>query len=248
VPEPGELFYQPDLAKTLAAVAESGADAFYHGEIARSIARSVQKAGGYLDEEDLAAHESLPVEPIHTDYRGIRVYEIPPPSQGIAALEMLNVLEGFDLGALDALGAERIHLEVEAKKLAFRDLHEKVGDSEFEEIPIGELLSNEYVADLRERISFSRAGGSLEPTLGNDTTYLCAVDAEGNGCSFINSLYMGFGSGIVAEGTGVCLQNRGSSFRLSEGHPNALAPGKRPLNTISRAWRLEKTSCGPPLA
>jgi gamma-glutamyltranspeptidase / glutathione hydrolase len=232
VPEPGELFYQPDLAKTLAAVAESGADAFYHGEIARSIARSVQKAGGYLDEEDLAAHESLPVEPIHTDYRGIRVYEIPPPSQGIAALEMLNVLEGFDLGALDALGAERIHLEVEAKKLAFRDLHEKVGDSEFEEIPIGELLSNEYVADLRERISFSRAGGSLEPALGNDTTYLCAVDAEGNGCSFINSLYMGFGSGIVAEGTGVCLQNRGSSFRLSEGHPNALAPGKRPLNTI----------------
>jgi gamma-glutamyltranspeptidase/glutathione hydrolase len=232
VPEPVEIFYQPDLAKTLAAVAEGGADAFYHGEIARSIARSVQEAGGYLDEEDLAAHESLPVEPIHTDYRGIRVYEIPPPGQGIAALEMLNILEGFDLSALDALGGERIHLEVEAKKLAFRDLHQKVGDPEFEEIPTGGILSKEYAADLRECISFSRAGGSLEPVFVSDTTYLCAVDAEGNGCSFINSLYMGFGSGIVADGTGVCLQNRGSSFHLSEGHPNALAPGKRPLNTI----------------
>ena len=232
VPEPGEIFHQPDLANTLAVVAESGADAFYNGEIARSIARSVQESGGYLDEEDLAAHESLRVEPIHTDYRGIRVYEIPPSGQGIAALEMLNILEGFDLGALDALGAERIHLEVEAKKLAFRDLYEKVGDPEFEEIPIGELLSKEYAADLRERISFSRAGGSLEPVLGSDTTYLCAVDAEGNGCSFINSLYMGFGSGIVAGGTGVCLQNRGNSFRLREGHPNSLAPGKHPLHTI----------------
>jgi gamma-glutamyltranspeptidase/glutathione hydrolase len=230
-PEPGEVFLQPDLAATLSAVAEGGADAFYNGEIARSIARSVQEAGGYLSEEDLAAHESTWVEPISTDYRGVLVHEIPPPGQGIAALEMLNILEGFDLGALDPVGADRIHLEVEAKKLAFRDLHEKIGDPGFSGVPTEELLSKDYAASLRESIS-ARAAASVAPDLGGDTTYLCAVDAEGNGCSFINSLFMGFGSGIVAEGTGVCLQNRGHSFRLVEGYPNALEPGKRPLHTI----------------
>jgi gamma-glutamyltranspeptidase/glutathione hydrolase len=235
-PEPGEIFLQPDLAATLSAVAEGGADAFYDGEIARSIARSVQEAGGYLSEEDLAAHESTWVEPISTDYRGIRVCEIPPPGQGIAALEMLNILEGFDMGALNPVSADRIHLEVEAKKLAFRDLYEEIGDPEFRrhaEIPTGRLISKEYAAALREHIPPDRASEKIaEPALGEETTYLCAVDAEGNGCSFINSLYMGFGSGIVAGGTGICLQNRGNSFRLIEGHPNALEPGKRPLHTI----------------
>jgi gamma-glutamyltranspeptidase / glutathione hydrolase len=231
-PEPGEVFLQPDLARTLAAVAEDGADAFYSEEIARSIARSVQEAGGYLSEEDLAAHESTWVEPISTDYRGVRVHEIPPPGQGIAALEMLNILEGFDLGALDPVSADRIHFEVEAKKLAFEDLLEKIGDPEFVDVPTGEIISKEYAEQQRARISTERAGLSAGHALGRDTTYLCAVDAEGNGCSFINSLYMGFGSGVVAEGTGVCLQNRGNSFRLVEGHPNALEPGKRPLHTI----------------
>jgi gamma-glutamyltranspeptidase / glutathione hydrolase len=230
-PGVGEVFLQPDLARTLAAVAEGGADAFYKGEIARSIARSTQEAGGYLTEEDLAAHESTWVEPISTDYRGVMVHEIPPPGQGIAALEMLNILEGFDLGALDPVSADRIHLEVEAKKLAFRDLHEKIGDPGFSEIPTGELLGKDYAARLRGSIS-SRAAASVAPELGDDTTYLCAVDDRGNGCSFINSLYKGFGSGVVAGGTGVCLQNRGYSFRLVEGHPNALEPGKRPLHTI----------------
>jgi gamma-glutamyltranspeptidase/glutathione hydrolase len=176
------------------------------------------------------------VEPISTDYHGVRVYEIPPPGQGIAALEMLNVLEGFDLGALDPVGAERIHLEAEAKKLAYRDLYEEIGDPDFwhhAEIPTRRLISKEYAASLREHISPGLASGRIaEPALGEDTTYLCAVDAAGNGCSFINSLYKRFGSGVVAEGTGVCLQNRGHSFRLTEGHPNALAPGKRPLHTI----------------
>src|SRR5215211_2376307 len=235
-PEAGEVFQQPDLAATLSAVAEDGADAFYGGEIARSMARAAQGAGGYLSEEDLAAQESTWVEPISVDYRGVRVHEIPPPGQGVAALEMLNILEGFDLGSLDPLGADRIHLEAEAKKLAYRDLYEEIGDPEFwrqAEIPTGRLISKEYAAALRERISPDRASGRVaEPVLGEDTTYLCAVDADGNGCSFINSLYMGFGSGVVAEGTGVCLQNRGSSFRLEEDHPNALEPGKRPLHTI----------------
>lgn len=235
-PKAGEVFQQPDLAETLAAVAEGGADALYTGEIARSIARAAQEAGGYLTEEDLAAHETAWVEPISTDYRGIRVYEIPPPGQGVAALEMLNILEGFDLGSLDPLGADRIHLEVEAKKLAFRDLHEEIGDPEFwrhAEIPTARLISKEYAESLRERISPDRASGRVpEPALGEDTTYLCAVDARGNGCSFINSLFKAFGSGVVAAGTGVCLHNRGISFNLTEGHPNALRPGNRPMHTI----------------
>jgi gamma-glutamyltranspeptidase/glutathione hydrolase len=236
-PRPGEVFSQEDLASTLSAVAEGGADAFYNGTIARSIARAVQDGGGYLSEEDLAAHESTWVEPISTDYRGVRVHEIPPPGQGIAALEMLNILEGFDLGALGPLSADRVHLEVEAKKLAYRDLHAEIGDPEFWQheggIPTERLISKEYAATLRERISPDRTSGPVpEPALGEDTTYLCAVDADGNGCSFINSLYMGFGSGIVAPGTGVCLQNRGKSFSLDPGHPNSLAPGKRPLHTI----------------
>ena len=235
-PGAGEIFSQVDLAATLSAVAVGGADAFYRGEIAASIARSVQEAGGYLSEEDLAAHESTFVEPISTEYGGVRVYEIPPPGQGVAALEMLNILEGFDLASLGLSSAERIHLEVEAKKLAFEDLHDEIGDPEFwdhAEAPTERLISKDYAASLRERISRERAAEwRPEPASGGNTTYLCAVDAEGNGCSFINSLYRGFGSGIVAEGTGVCLHNRGNSFRLEPGHPNAIAPGKRPMHTI----------------
>ena len=235
-PLAGEVFAQEDLAATLSAVAEGGAGAFYNGEIAERLARSTQEAGGLLSEDDLATHETAWVEPISTDYRGVRVHQIPPPGQGVAALEMLNILEGFEMGALDALSADRIHLEVEAKKLAFRDLYEEIGDPEFwshAEIPTRRLISKEYAASLRERISPDRAAEmAAEPALGEETTYLCAVDAEGNGCSFINSLFKGFGSGIVAGGTGVCLQNRGVSFSLDPGHPNSLAPGKRPMHTI----------------
>ncbi len=235
-PAAGEIFSQPDLAGTISAVAERGADAFYRGTIAASIARSTQEAGGYLSEEDLASHESTSVEPIWTDYRGIRVYEIPPPGQGVAALEMLNILEGFDLASVGSSSADRIHLEVEAKKLAFEDLHKEIGDPglwDHAEIPAGRLISKDYAASLRERISPEHSARRVAgPTSGGDTTYLCAVDAEGNGCSFINSLYRGFGSGIVAEGTGVCLHNRGNLFRLEPGHPNTIAPGKRPLHTI----------------
>ncbi len=232
-PAAGEIFSQVDLAATISAIAERGADAFYKGEIAASIARSTQEAGGYLSEEDLAAHESTFVEPISTDYRGVRVYEIPPPGQGVAALEMLNIVEGFELASLEPSSADRIHLEVETKKLAFEDLHERIGDPAHSGIPTAELLSKDYAASLRGRISSERiTERGPESAPGQDTTYLCAVDAEGNGCSFINSLYRGFGSGIVAEGTGICLHNRGSSFRLEPGHPNAIAPGKRPMHTI----------------
>lgn len=232
-PTPGDLFFQPDLAKTLATVIEGGADAFYNGGIAASIAKSVRDDGGYMAEDDLSSHETSWVEPISTNYRGVEIFEIPPPGQGIAALEILNVLEGFDAAGFGERSAERIHHEVEAKKLAFRDLFEKIGDPEFGEVPTDELVDKEYAARLREEISSERVSvPSVGPDLGDDTTYLCAVDAEGNGCSFINSLYMGFGSGVVAEGTGLSLQNRGHSFRLVPGHPNSLEGGKRPMHTI----------------
>lgn len=232
-PGPGEIVRFPDLAATLAAVIEGGADAFYGGEVASRIVRSVVEDGGLLSEEDLATHETLWVEPISADYRGVEVHEMPPPGQGIAAIEMLNILEGFDMGGLGPASAQRVHHEVEAKKLAFRDLFEKIGDPDFSDIPTEELASKDYAAKLRREIDPSRASvPSFAPALGDDTTYLCAVDAEGNGCSFINSNYMGFGSGVVAGGTGVPLQNRGHSFRLVAGHPNELAPGKRPLHTI----------------
>ncbi len=230
-PRPGEIFRQPNLAETIAAVMQDGADAFYEGPIARSMADAAKDAGGYLSEGDLISHETLWVDSISTDYRGVRVYEIPPPGQGIAALQMLNILEGFEMSEFGTMSAERIHLEVEAKKLAFKDLHDKIGDPEFADIPTNDLLSKDYASELRGRISHERAGASVGPNLGDDTTYLCAVDAEGNGCSFINSLYMGFGSGVVAE-SGVTLQNRGHSFRLDPDHPNSLAPGKRPMHTI----------------
>ncbi|CAN5125426.1 gamma-glutamyltransferase [soil metagenome] len=231
-PEAGQVFRQPELADTLAAVAGGGADAFYQGPTARRLARCVQQAGGWLSEEDLASHETAWVDPISTDYRGVRVHQVPPPAQGVAALQMLNILEGFDLSALGPCSAGRIHLEAEAKKLAFEDLLARVGDPRFHEVPTDELVSKEHAARLRARLSPSRAGPSTASGPGGDTTYLCAVDAEGNGCSFINSLYRHFGSGIVAPGTGVCLHNRGNSFRLTPGHPNCLAPGKRPLHTI----------------
>ncbi len=232
-PVPGDLFHQPDLAKTLGAVAEKGADAFYNGEISASIARSVRGDGGYLSEEDLSSHQTTWVAPISTNYRGVDIHQIPPPGQGIAALEILNILEGFEMGSFGATSAERVHHEAEAKKLAFRDLFGKVGDPEFREVPVEELVSKDYAARLRKKISSDRATvPSVGPKLGDDTTYLCAVDAEGNGCSFINSLYMRFGSGVVADGTGVALQNRGNSFRLAPGHPNSLEGGKRPMHTI----------------
>ena len=235
-PKAGQLVRNEELAATLDAVIKGGSEAFYTGDTARRMTRSVREMGGYLSEEDLASHETLWVEPVSTDYRGVRVHEIPPPGQGIAALQMLNILEGFDLGRYAPDSAGRIHLEAEAKKLAFKDLYEKVGDPESSSIPTAELLSKAYAARLRKNISSSRASdvsaGGVEAALGGDTTYLCAVDAAGNGCSFINSLYKGFGSGVVASGTGVCLQNRGNSFQLVEGHPNSLSPRKRPMHTI----------------
>ncbi|MGC8781380.1 MAG: gamma-glutamyltransferase family protein [Anaerolineae bacterium] len=234
-PRPGEIFRNPGLARTLRAVAEGGKDAFYRGPIAEAIAGAVQAAGGCMTVEDLAGHTSTWDEPISTTYRGLRVWECPPNGQGLAALLALNILEGFDLASLDPLSPERLHLEIEAMRLAFADARRHIADPRFTDVPIHQLLSKDYAADRHKLINPSRAVLDRRhgaPVAGSDTVYFCVVDAAGNACSFINSNYMGFGTGIVPAGWGFTLQNRGHNFSLDPAHPNALAPGKRPYHTI----------------
>jgi gamma-glutamyltranspeptidase / glutathione hydrolase len=234
-PQPGEIFRNPGLGRTLRAVAEGGAVAFYQGEIAEAIASVVQQAGGCLAPDDLASHRSTWDEPISVTYRGYRVWECPPNGQGLAALLGLNILEGFDIASLPALSPERLHLEIEAMRLAFADARWYVADPSFAGTPLAALLSKDYAASRRTLIDPRRATLDQKcgaPFAGSDTVYLSVVDEMGNACSFINSNYMGFGTGIVPPGWGFTLQNRGHNFNLDQGHPNCLAPGKRPYHTI----------------
>ena len=221
-PRAGELVRLPDLARTLGAIAEHGPEAFYEGEIAQRIVETA----AFLTAADLAEHRSTWVEPLTTGYHGLTVHELPPPTTGIAALMMLRMLEPEDLGALDPLCAERIHLEATAKEAAFAELHERVGDPRFVDVPVAEMLAGTSRRFRRERERAAAGRGA------GDTVLMCAVDAEGNGCTLINSLYKGFGSGLVAPGTGVCLHDRGFGFTLEPGHPAAIEPGKRPLHTL----------------
>lgn len=234
-PRPGELFRNPGLARTLRKIAEGGKAAFYQGEIAEAIVATIQQAGGCLSLTDLALHHSTWEQPLHATYRGINVWECPPNGQGITALLGLNLLEGFDLSAWPALSAQRLHLEIEALRLAFADARWYVADPEFNPAPLDWLLSKEYASQRRQLIDLHRANTHPlhgTPTTASDTVYLSVVDGEGNACSFINSNYAGFGTGIVPSGWGFSLQNRGHNFNLDPGHPNALAPGKRPYHTI----------------
>ena len=234
-PGAGEQFRNPGLARTLRAVAEGGPEAFYRGEIARAIAGVIQDAGGVMTEADLAAHTSTWDEPISTTYRGIRVWECPPSGQGITALIALNLLEGFELRGQDPLGADRMHLVTEALRLAFADARRFVADPRVAQVPVAELVSKDYAARRRPLIDPRRAVADPRhgaPVAGSDTVYFCAVDGRGNACSFINSNYMVFGTGIVPRGWGFALQNRGHNFSLDPRHPNALAPNKRPYHTI----------------
>lgn len=234
-PRPGEIFRNPGLARTLKAIAEDGKKAFYQGEIARAIVEVVQQAGGCLSEADLASHFSTWEQPISIEYRGMRIWECPPNGQGLATLLALNLLAGFEIASLPALSAERLHLQIEAMRLAFADAFHYVTDPAFTEIPLLDLLSPAYADQRRKKIDPQRAAANVQhgrPISTSDTVYLCTVDSYGNGCSFINSNYMGFGTGIVPRGWGFSLQNRGHNFSLNPTHPNALAPGKRPYHTI----------------
>ena len=234
-PHPGELFRNPGLARTLRQVAAGGKAAYYQGPIAEAIAAVVQAAGGCLATADLATHTSTWETPLSVPYRGLRVWECPPNGQGLAALLALNILQGFDLAELPPLSAPRLHLLIEAMRLAFADTRWYVADPAFNPAPLEALLSAEYAEARRKLLDPRRATLDQQrgaPVASSDTVYLCTVDGAGNACSFINSNYMGFGTGIVPQGWGFTLQNRGHNFSLDPAHPNALAPGKRPYHTI----------------
>ncbi len=236
-PKPGDIIRLPGLAKTLQTVAEGGADAFYQGEIAEKIVASLGAQGGVMTLDDLAAHETTWSDPITTAYRGYTVAEHPPNGQGLAALIALNIAEGWNLASLPWDAPEKLHLMIEAMRLAFADNRQYVADPDTNPAPLDFLLSKEYAARRRDQVSTERAmqpPGYGVPENHSDTIYLCVVDGEGNACSFINSLYMGgtFGSGIAVKDYGFFLHNRGANFVLERGHPNALAGGKRPYHTI----------------
>ncbi|GAB4465996.1 MAG: gamma-glutamyltransferase [Anaerolineae bacterium] len=241
-PQVGQVVRLPGLARTLQAIAEGGPAAFYTGPVADAIVATLQEHGGVMTHDDLKAHASTWETPIHTGYRGVEVYECPPNGQGIAALLALNVAAGWDLAALPWDAPERLHLMVEAMRLAFADARHYVADPAFSPAPLAFLLSRAYADQRRALVSPARAMAPPAfgaPLPGSDTVYLTAVDGRGNACSFINSLYAGFGTGIVARGTGVFLQCRGANFSLDPEHPNALAPGKRPYHTIIPGMALK---------
>jgi len=255
-PAAGELFRNPKLAATLESIAREGRDAFYRGAIAEAIDADMKRRGGLLAARDLAEHSSDWVDPISTSYRGHQVLELPPNTQGVVALEMLNILEGFDLKGFGHNSAPYLHLLVEAKRIAFADRDAFVGDpASVDPAALKMLLSKEYGADRRREIDPNRAAPSYRPggvptgepqdsspkpqALG-DTVYLTAADDRGHVISLIQSIYENFGAGIVAGDTGIVLHNRGSLFTLQPGHPNTLAPHKRPLHTLVPAMVLKE--------
>lgn len=233
-PRTGEVFRNADLGRSLRLLAEGGRDAFYTGELARRIVETSDDLGGFLTLEDFAEYEADWVEPLSTGYRGYEVFQMPPNTQGLVVLEMLNILEGFDLADLGHNSAAYLHRLIEAKRLAFADRETYIADPAFSPLPVGELISKEYASLRRGQIDPRRANPACLPgtPLESDTVCLSVVDGERNAVSFINSLYFGFGSGIVAYGTGIALHNRGSGFSLVAGHRNSLAARKRPFHTL----------------
>lgn len=242
-PRKGERFRNPDLAATYELLATRGRDAFYHGPIADKIDAFMREHGGWLRKIDLAKHASTWVDPVSVNYRGYDVFELPPNGQGIAALQMLNILEGYDLAAMGFNSPAALHVMIEAKKLAFEDRAKFYADPEFSHIPLRGLLSKTYAAERRALIEADQAAASFDtgnPALHDgDTIYLCTADAAGNMVSLIQSNYRGMGSGIVVPGTGFALQDRGEMFTLQDGHANDYAPGKRPFHTIIPAFVMK---------
>lgn len=242
-PAEGEVFRNPDLAKTYALIADEGRSAYYRGEITAAIDAFMRAHGGWLRQTDFEQHRSTWVEPVSVNYRGYEVYELPPNGQGIAALQMLNLLEGFDLRTMGFQSADAFHVMIEAKKLAFEDRAQFYADPAFATIPLKGLLSKAYAAERRKLIRLDRAGRIYDagnPALQEgDTIYLTTADADGNMVSFIQSNYRGFGSGIVVPGLGFGFQDRGEMFVMEPGHANVYAPGKRPFHTIIPAFILK---------
>jgi gamma-glutamyltranspeptidase/glutathione hydrolase len=248
VPAKGEMFRNPRLADTLELIADGGRDAFYKGDIARRIDAYMTEQGGLLRYDDLAQHESEWVTPVSTNYRGWDVHELPPNGQGIAALQILNILEGFDIRSMGFGSAEYVHTLVEAKKLAFEDRAKYYADMDFADVPVSALVSKAYADRRRQLISPEKAALSVpagDPKLEEgDTIYLTVADADGNMVSLIQSNYRGMGSGMTPGELGFVLQNRAELFSLQESHANVLQPGKRPFHTIIPAF---VTKDGKPL-
>jgi gamma-glutamyltranspeptidase/glutathione hydrolase len=232
-PEPGEVVTLPNLGETLATIAADGADALYEGALADRVAETVRDRGGLLAADDLAGFEPEYVDPVSTTYRGAEVYELPPNNQGLVALEALNVAAELDAGGYDYDSPERVHYFAEALKRAFHDGHHYITDPAFEDVPAlgSKAYAAERAATVGERAGTVSIGGPDAPGDG-DTVLLTVADDEGNVVSFINSIFGLFGSGVVVPGTGITLQNRGSSFSLDPDHPNRIEPGKRPFHTL----------------
>ena len=235
-PQPGQIVQLPSLAKTFRMIAEGGPDVFYTGPVAEAIVSTLQEQGSVMTPDDLKNHQSTWEEPILTNYRGATIYECPPNGQGLVALQAMNIASTFDLRSLPWDSSERLHLMIESMRLAWADARQYIADKSKVQVPVDELLSQQYAVERASLISPDR---TMNPPAtygklpeGSDTIYLCVVDGNGNACSFIKSLYIGFGVGIVAKGTGVWLQNRGANFMLEPGHANALEGGKRPYHTI----------------
>jgi gamma-glutamyltranspeptidase/glutathione hydrolase len=240
-PTEGEIFKNPALARSLKLIAEKGRDAYYKGPIAEEFVKYSQKVGGFFTLEDFAKHRSEWVDPVNTDYRGYTVWELPPPGQGIAALQMLNILENFDLKKMGRNSADFWHVLTEAKKVAFADRARYYADPDFAKVPVQQLLSKSYAKQRAALIRMDRAADTDlpgEPTALNrrETTYFCTADANGMMVSMIQSNYTGFGSGYVIPSLGFGIQDRGNLFDLKPGKPNSYAPGKRPFHTIIPAF------------
>jgi len=239
-PAKGEIWRNEPLARTLEKIAAKGRDEFYRGDMARVIAKTVQDAGGFLTYEDMAEHRSEWVEPVSANYRGVDVWELPPNGQGIAALQILNILETFDIAGMGFGSTEYVHTFVEAKKLAFEDRAKFYADMDFADVPVAGLISKDYAAERAKMIDPTRAASSYDagnPALyQGDTIYLTTADKEGNMVSLIQSNYRGMGCGVCPEGLGFGLQDRGELFDLEEGRANTYAPGKRPFHTIIPAF------------
>jgi len=233
-PQVGDIFRNPDLARAFRILADVGPQAFYAGEIASAILATSQELGGLINRDDLASYSAEWVEPISIDYRGWRVFELPPNGQGMAALEMLNIMETIPADPNGPFSSVEMHKRIEAMKLAYADAYRYNGDPRSAKVPVDGLLSKVYARERAEFIDLKRANGNFAPgrPAGSDTVYLSVVDREGNIASWIQSIYAGFGSGIVVKGMGFPLQNRGAGFTLEPDHPNVLAGGKRPFHTI----------------
>lgn len=247
-PKFGQVFRNPNLAQTLKELGEHGKPAFYQGRVAQAIVDIINQNGGVMTLDDLSSHDSEVITPISTEYKGVRLWEPPPNSQGLTALLLLNILENFPLKAAGHNSSDYIHVLVEAVCLALKDALCYLGDPDHVTIPLETLLDKSYSQQRAQCISMDRAMDAVEPGLmtGSDTVYFCVIDSQGNACSFVNSIYKSFGSGLVPKGCGFSLQNRGASFSLHRDHVNCIAGGKRPYHTIIPALLTDSATTSHP--